>query len=193
MGENISLLSVLSVISTAFAAIATGFAAWATYRSPKITVETTALIQKQAERRHQRLHIFATIMQYRRYLYFEESVKALNMIDVVFHDNKEVRDAWKDLYSAYGDERLNTNEGGRIKEDLVYNLLRAMANDLGFASDFNADDIRRIYYPMILANHHDLLYFEQDERLRHLKMKLAARTTQNIAPPDKAEEPPPPA
>jgi hypothetical protein len=44
-------------------------------------------------------------MQNRHFLGEVDSVKALNLIDTVFHDVPTVRDAWANLFSALNDQR----------------------------------------------------------------------------------------
>lgn len=81
----------------------------------------------------------------------ERPVQALNVIDILFHDVKPVRDAWADLFAAYNDARLATNEGGRIRQDKLKVLLRAMAAHLGYARQFSTADFERVYNPDVLA------------------------------------------
>ncbi len=59
-------------------------------------------------------------------------MRAFNSIDTVFHDVREVREAWADLYSSYLDLRLSTTEGGRIRQDKLKLLLQRMADHLGY-------------------------------------------------------------
>lgn len=44
-----------------------------------------------------KLRIFETLMAYRYMISSEESVKALNSIDIIFYKDKAVRDAYKDF------------------------------------------------------------------------------------------------
>jgi hypothetical protein len=90
-------------------------------------------------------------MQWRKATFAEKPVQALNVIDILFHDVKPVRDAWADLFAAYNDQRLSTNEGGRIREDKLNILLRAMAAHLGYARQFSMADFERVYNPDVLA------------------------------------------
>ena len=47
------------------------------------------------------MQIFKIFMTSRIYGWTQESVHCLNIIDIVFADDKTVRDAWKDLYDKY--------------------------------------------------------------------------------------------
>jgi hypothetical protein len=90
-------------------------------------------------------------MQWRVATFAERPVQALNVIDILFHDVKPVRDAWAELYAAYNDKRLFTNEGGRIRQDKLNDLLRAIATHLGYAQQFSTADFERVYNPDVLA------------------------------------------
>ena len=58
-------------------------------------------LQNRAEIRKDKMQIFKTLMTSRIYGWTQESVHCLNIIDIVFADDKTVRDAWKDLYDKY--------------------------------------------------------------------------------------------
>ena len=58
-------------------------------------------LQNRAEIRKDKMQIFKTLMTSRIYGWTQESVHCLNIIDIVFSDDKKVRNAWKDLYDKY--------------------------------------------------------------------------------------------
>jgi hypothetical protein len=41
------------------------------------------------------------LMKERAQIYSENGIKALNLIDVVFNDSREVREAWSELFLAF--------------------------------------------------------------------------------------------
>ncbi len=47
------------------------------------------------------MQLFKTLMTARIYGWTIESVHALNVIDIVFADDKKVRDAWVQLHNKY--------------------------------------------------------------------------------------------
>ena len=55
----------------------------------------------RAEIRKDKMHIFKVLMTSRIYGWTQESVHCLNILDIVFSDDKKVRNAWKDLYDKY--------------------------------------------------------------------------------------------
>lgn len=68
---------------------------------PIIAVVIGQYLQNKAEKRKDKMQIFKTLMTSRIYGWTQESVHCLNIIDIVFSDDKKVRDAWKDLYDKY--------------------------------------------------------------------------------------------
>ena len=69
---------------------------------PIVAVLIGQHLQNRAEIRKDKMHIFKVLMTSRIYGWTQESVHCLNIIDIVFSDDKKVRNAWKDLYDKYG-------------------------------------------------------------------------------------------
>lgn len=67
---------------------------------PIIAVIIGQWLQTRSEKRKDKMHIFKTLMTSRVYGWTQESVYCLNIIDIVFADDREVRNAWKDLYDT---------------------------------------------------------------------------------------------
>ena len=68
---------------------------------PIVAVVIGQHLQNRAEIRKDRMHIFKVLMTSRIYGWTQESVHCLNIIDIVFSDDKKVRNAWKDLFDKY--------------------------------------------------------------------------------------------
>lgn len=68
---------------------------------PIFTIFLGKWLEDRAEQRKDKMQIFKTLMIARVYSYTRESVEALNIIDIVFSDDKSVRDAWAKLYDSY--------------------------------------------------------------------------------------------
>lgn len=99
--------------------------------SPIIAVLITQWLQDRAEKRKDKMQIFKTLMTSRIYGWTIDSVNALNVIDIVFADDENVRSAWKDLYDKYSVENPD-NQHLRKVEQAQYKLLLEMANSLGY-------------------------------------------------------------
>ena len=95
---------------------------------------------------NRKLSTFETLMSYRYMISSEESVKALNSIDVIFYKDKDVRKAYSDfLNEARKKPDLNPSTG-----DKHLKLLEEMANALNL-KNIHWDEIKHSYYPNGLA------------------------------------------
>ena len=119
-----------------------------------ILVITTALIsgllatlvtlwwQKRTAVYNSKMKIFETLMSYRYMIVAEESVHALNSIDVVFYKESSVRKAYADfLNEADKKPELDPNIA-----DKHLKLLEEMAKSLKL-KNIHWDDIKHSYYP----------------------------------------------
>jgi hypothetical protein len=144
--------AIWAAVATTWAAIATSRAVIATRKAPTDAARVAAALQDAGEKKRLKLGIFATIMQNRHFLGETESVKALNLIDTVFHDVPPVRDAWASLYAALNDQRNFTPTGPTpIIDERRAALLGSMAKDLGLSENLRPDDFARIYLPQSVA------------------------------------------
>ncbi len=100
-------------------------------------------------------------MQWRATTFVDQPVRAFNSIDTVFNDVRVVRDAWSDLHSSYLDQRLQSLEGGQIRQDKLTTLLQATAKNLGYERDFTKADLERLYNPVALGQHYEILLEQQ--------------------------------
>lgn len=157
----------------AAAAIATFLAAcvavWATFRAPRLAAEFAeslrAMSQKREEERRLKLWIFSMLMQHRRSIAHNDAVSALNLIDVVYRDSKDVRDAWRSFLKAT-DERPSSAE--KIVER-YHAILGKMAGSLGLGDTIAIDDIHASYYPDALGQQSEAQYLELQEKLKRLR------------------------
>lgn len=104
-------------------------------------------LQIHSEKRKDKMQIFKTLMTSRIYGWTPDSVHALNVIDIVFADDKNVRDAWKDLNDKY---RVTNPDQQHIKkiENAQYKLLEAIANSLGYKKKITWETIQNPYMPI---------------------------------------------
>lgn len=113
---------------------------------PVVAVVVGQHLQNRAEIRKDKMHIFKVLMTSRIYGWTQESVHCLNIIDIVFADDKKVRDAWKDLYDKYC---VENPDGTQIKkiQNAQYKLLETMANSLGYKDKVTWETIQNPYVP----------------------------------------------
>ena len=122
-----------TLMAAFFSALATGLAAWATWRAPRAAAKLAEELRRQGDRNqeHQKnkLHVFAMLLQERAAIYSENGVRALNLVDVVFNDSREVRDAWAELFQIFLTDPIPPH----VLEERLRKLLVAMAKDIGLA------------------------------------------------------------
>jgi hypothetical protein len=112
-------------------------------------------------------------MQERADIASEQAVRALNSIDLVFINEKIVRDCWSQLYqilckrtddSTSEEKRLVESQEGAIKS-----LLIAMAGSLNLSDKLTPDDFNRVYFPDRIAVDRRLRYYQQKQAIDILK------------------------
>lgn len=103
-------------------------------------------LQGQAEKRKDKMQIFKTLMTSRIYGWTVDSVHALNIIDIVFADDKAVRAAWKDLNDKYHVSNPDQQHLKKI-EQAQYRLLETIANSLGYKDKITWETIQNPYIP----------------------------------------------
>lgn len=113
---------------------------------PILAVIIAQYLQNRSEKRKDKMQIFKVLMTSRIYGWTPESVHCLNLIDIVFSDDKEVRKAWKDLYDKYCVENPTETELKKIK-DAQYKLLETIAHSLGYKNKITWETIQNPYIP----------------------------------------------
>ena len=108
-------------------------------------------LQNRSEKRKDKMQIFKTLMTSRIYGWTPESVHALNIIDIVFANDKNVRAAWKDLNDKY---HVSNPDEPHLKkiENAQYKLLEEIACSLGYKDKITWETIQNPYMPVGMAN-----------------------------------------
>lgn len=86
-------------------------------------------LQNRSEKRKDKMQIFKILMTARIYGWTVESVHALNVIDIVFADDKKVRTAWEQLHNKYCVENPTQTQLEQIKM-AQYKLLEEISNSV---------------------------------------------------------------
>ena len=113
---------------------------------PIVAVLIGQHLQNRAEIRKDKMHIFKVLMTSRIYGWTQESVNCLNIIDIVFSDDENVRNAWKDLYDKYCVQNPDETQLKKI-QNAQYKLLDTMANSLGYKDKVTWETIQNPYIP----------------------------------------------
>lgn len=103
-------------------------------------------LQNRSEKRKDKMQIFKALMTARIYGWTVESVHALNVIDIVFADDKKVRNAWAQLHNRYCVENPTQTQLEQIKKD-QYKLLEEISNSLGYKDKITWETIQNPYVP----------------------------------------------
>ena len=113
---------------------------------PIVAVLIGQHLQNRAEIRKDNMHIFKVLMTSRIYGWTQESVHCLNIIDIVFSDDENVRNAWKDLYDKYCVQNPDETQLKKI-QNAQYKVLDTMANSLGYKDKVTWETIQNPYIP----------------------------------------------
>jgi hypothetical protein len=167
------------LIAAFLSAIAAIAAAVATWRGPMSAARMAEQLRRSAENemesRRFRFNVFATVMQGRAEIWSEDTVRALNSIDIAFHRSAKVREAWAELFQA-----LNAKPNvSHVIDERIRKLLKEMASDLGLADALRLDDFGRVYFPTALGEEREVRALERQAALARLKG--VASPTQNTA------------
>ena len=119
------------------------------------------LWQKSKTKNDAKQELFLTLMANRKATPNKEWVDALNTIDIVFQDNKNVRKAWREYYDSLDPSSQYNKDTNAFKLD----LLSEMANALGY-KDLKQTEIDRFYSPN---------YFSQLQQTQNLLAQESLR------------------
>lgn len=152
--QNIELLSAALTVA---AAIVIGITTiCAIFLAPRYALKVQKKIEDNKEKKSRKLDIFKTLLATRANTISFEHVKALNMIDIEFYDEKSIRDCWniyRDHLNSYPDkydENKQTFWEEKRKEYLT-DLLHLMS--LYFWYDFDKVLLKKgAYVPMAHVN-----------------------------------------
>lgn len=130
-----------------------------------IATLVTILWQRSVERKKEKARIFTVLMSKRYEIPAEESVDALNMIDIVFYKSAKVRAAWKSFLDAANAQ--DSESKNQMILDRHLKLLEIIAEDIGY-KNIHWDDIKQYYYPIGLSNRKN-----DEEKLRRAQLGAA--------------------
>lgn len=120
--------------------------------SPIIAVLITKYLQNKENKRKDKIEIFKILMTGRIYGWDIASVHALNIIEIVFSEDKNVISQWKNYYNA-----TCTDDYQNIKIQQT-KLLEEIGKTLGYKDKISWESIEKPYIPKWL-----------DERMRKEK------------------------
>ncbi|WP_022772851.1 DUF6680 family protein [Butyrivibrio sp. AE2015] len=145
--------------------------------SPVVAVVVGQILQDRRKKRSDKMEIFKTLMISRGLGWSTESVKALNIIEVVFSDDQSVLDQWKIYYDRLCVENPNETELSKIKTE-GDKLLDVMAKSLGYKEKVTWETIQKPYIPKGLSD--NIIQQQQYQSAQLDMMNLASNYFQNM-------------
>lgn len=119
--------------------------------APVISVIIGQKLQDRAKRRQDKMEIFKALMSSRVYGWTNASVYALNIIDIVFADDKQVRAQWKAYYDKLCVGNPTEEDLKRIEIEKC-KLLEEISKSLGYKGKITWETIQNPYIPKGLSD-----------------------------------------
>jgi hypothetical protein len=155
----------LALAQLELAKLQTWITAVAIVLGPLAGVIFTLWFQKRKERSDAQHRLFLALMAHRRSMPPSvDWVNALNLIDVVFADSREVVGLWHQFYDLLCQDPPNSH----LADAKYLDLLASMGRMLGY-QDLSQTDISKFYLPRAHGNQSQLAMGTQMELLRVLR------------------------
>jgi uncharacterized protein DUF6680 len=119
--------------------------------SPVIAVLVTVWLADRKEAREHKVWLLRTLIGTRHNPTGDETIRALNLIDVVFHDAPRVRALWHEYYDMLNNAGLNNPVGWEQWNKKNLELVTEMAQTLGYGRAITHLDAARVYTPVALG------------------------------------------
>lgn len=116
---------------------------------PIVAVLIGQWLQKKEKQRDDKMKVFKTLMTYRSFGWTNESVYALNILDIVFSKNKDVIAQWKVYKDRLTIENPTETDIKKIEIE-KYKLLEVMAKSLNY--DISWETLQNPYLPQGMVN-----------------------------------------
>ena len=108
-------------------------------------------LQSKSKKREDKLRILIDLMISRIYGWTANSIHSMNVIDIIFADSKNVKQAWHNFFNLC---KVNNPSEAQIKDiEIAKNkLIEEIAKDLGYKDKLTWDEIQSVYIPNGLSN-----------------------------------------
>jgi hypothetical protein len=137
--------------------------------SPIIAVLVSIWIQYRREKNQRKFQILGTLIATRYNPILDDNVKALNLIDIIFHNKPNVRKLWHEYYDLLSNESLSNPSGYELRQKKNWELIAEMAKSLGYGKEFSHLDTARVYNPIALSDQAVTAYTISQELIRIFK------------------------
>ena len=119
--------------------------------APIVAVIVGQKLQDKGQKRKDKMEIFRVLMMNRGIGWTADTVRALNIIDVVFSDDDSVRAKWKEYYNQLCIQTPNVMQCKQIQE-AQDKLIEAIAQSLGYKKQVTWETIQNPYIPQGMLN-----------------------------------------
>jgi hypothetical protein len=164
MGTS-DIIGICNIVATVIAVIA----------APVIALRVAGKFQERANIRQQQLDLLGVLLSLRHLPLSPENFRALNMIDAVFADDTNVREAWSKYFSALSDANLQNAPGFALREEKRRDLMVAILTCLGLQNRISTSDLLRTYAPTVVIEAETLAIWEKIKRREDLRPEFIAR------------------
>lgn len=142
--------------------------------APIVSVWIAQRLNEKAAKRKDKMDLFKTLMISRNG-WTMESVRALNILEVVFSDDEAVRNAWRKYYDRLCVSETPSDAELKKIQEAQYDLLETMAISLGYKNKITWKTIQNPYVPkwMIEAEKNQRSYQEGQLALADIAKRMA--------------------
>jgi hypothetical protein len=137
--------------------------------SPVIAVVVTLWWQSRKEKRDLKHWILRTLITNRETPVTTDNVRALNLVELAFHDSNEVRRIWGEFFALLNQKADATPDWNEKSRKKNLELIVEMAKILGYGKVITAFNADRRYFPIGMAEQMNKQNELLDELLRVLK------------------------
>jgi|GEM_PF-6943560 len=138
--------------------------------SPILAVAISVWLQDKLEEKRKRFEVFRTLISERHNFINENTVKAYNSIELLFHDCPDIRTKYREFFDLTLQQGREPEYGKKNLE-----LLRALAVELGYKNSIDSLDLDRIYSPRGLADARAKQLETTDALLQFLKSGVTSK------------------
>lgn len=172
--EMAAWLQAIAALLTMVAAVAAAIiAAKAPERAAHFAEKRRADMAKEEDRRRFQYQILQALMKGRRSLLHADTIAALNLVDLAFHDAPRVRSAYRLFISTSVDGDAET----LLQRYL--DLLREVSTAVGMGEALHEDDFRLGYYPNALVRLDEAALADAEAKLAKAAGKEAQKPDPN--------------
>lgn len=136
--------------------------------APIVAVIVGQKLQDKGQKRKDKMEIFRVLMMNRGIGWTADTVRALNIIDVVFSDDDSVRARWKEYYNQLCIQTPSVMQREQIQE-AQDKLLEAIAQSLGYKKQVTWETIQNPYIPQGMLN-----AMQQQQNIQNGQEQLAS-------------------